>query len=159
MTKSSPVSRYEFRVDFRAPLPFVYAWCTDYTPEDARLEKENYTRRILRRTSKRVIYEDLDDQPTGWIWSHQVVDLHPPNRWHAEATGSHRSWSIEYKLSSRPDGGTVLWFRGRRRATPLGSNVQRKRLERNLRVMWKNFARALERDYRTSQRRSKTLRP
>ena len=29
---------YRTRVAFRAPLEFVFAWCTDYSPQDASLE-------------------------------------------------------------------------------------------------------------------------
>ncbi len=154
-----PLSRprvYEFRSVFRAPLPFVYAWCTDYTPEDARLEGEEYLRRILQRSPRKIVYEDLYDQPTGWMWSHQEVTLLPPKRWHAEATGSHRTWSIDYELSERPGGLTELWFRGVRRATALaGRNPPKARLERDLRGMWRRFGRALEADYRKSRKRTR----
>ena len=149
MPKLTAPAIYEFRIQFRAPLPYVFAWCTDYTPDDPRLEGEEYTRRILRRTSRKAVYEDLYDEPDGWMWSHQEVDLHPPNHWHANAVGSHREWIIDYRLSAKKDGSTELWFRGRRRATALaGKNPPKARLERELLLMWKNFARALERDYR-----------
>ena len=156
MAKHSTPSTYEFRVRLRAPLPYTFAWCTDYTPEDSRLEGEDYTRRILRRTRRRVVFEDLYDEPSGWMWSHMEVELHPPNRWHAESVGSHRDWSIDYELSSKQDGSTELWFRGRRRATALaGKNPPKARLERELIHMWKNFGRALERDYLASLRSTK----
>ena len=155
MAKSSNPSIYEFRLRLPAPLPFTYAWCTDYSPEDPRLEGEKYTRRILRRTRRRVVYEDLYDEPSGWMWSHMEVDLHPPNRWHAESVGSHRTWSIDYELSSRDDGTTELWFRGKRRATELaGKNPPKAQLERELKGMWRNFGRALEKDYRASLKRA-----
>jgi len=115
-----PASRYEIRSKFRAPLPFVFEWCTDYSSDDPRLEKENYTRKILGRKGRRVTYEDLYDTPNGWMWSHQTVTLHPPNRWHAEALGNYREWSLEYTLKELPDGRTELTLRGQRRPTPLG---------------------------------------
>jgi len=151
MPRISPAKIYEFRHRFHAPLPFVYAWCTDYTPHDARLEGDDYTRRIVRRTARKVVFEDLNEQPTGWTWSRMEVDLRPPNRWHAESVGSHRSWSIDYELATRSRGITELRFRGKRRATELaGKNPPKATLERNLRGMWRNFGRALERDYRSS---------
>ena len=140
---------YEFRSKFHAPLPFVYAWCTDYTPNDPFLEGEKYVRRVLERSRRRVVMEDLYDEPGGWMWSHYEVSLRPPRRWHAEAVGSHRTWSIDYELSEQPDGTTELWFRGVRCATALaGKNPPKAQLERNLRGMWANFGRALEKDYR-----------
>jgi len=146
-----PASRYEIRSKFRAPLPFVFEWCTDYSSDDPRLEKENYTRKILGRKGRRVTYEDLYDTPNGWMWSHQTVTLHPPNRWHAEALGNYREWSLEYTLKELPDGRTELTLRGQRRPTPLGGrNPPKARLERELRASWRNFGRALERDYRAA---------
>jgi len=155
----SPPRVYRFRSSFDAPLPFVYAWCTDFSPEDARLEGEEFTRRILERTARRVAYEDLSDEPTGWMWSHYVVNLRPPRRWHAEAVGSHRTWSIDYELSAKPDGTTELSFRGTRRATALaGKNPPKSQLEKELREMWKKFGRALENDYRARPRTARTSR-
>jgi hypothetical protein len=153
MKANSAPRVYEFRSRFAAPLPFVFAWCTDYSSVDPRLEREEYTRRVLRRTPRKVVFEDLYDEPTGWMWSHAEVDLRPPNGWHAEIVGSHRHWSIDYRLSSKKGGSTELWFRGKRRATALaGKNPPKARLEHELLHMWKNFGRALERDYRAKRK-------
>src|SRR5881396_3220290 len=38
---------YRIRVSFGVPLDFAFAWCTDYTPEDASLEGESYQRKII----------------------------------------------------------------------------------------------------------------
>jgi hypothetical protein len=140
---------YEFRQRFGAPIDFVYRWCTDYSPDDPGLEKEPYTRRVLRRGPRLVVYEDLYDTDHGWMWSRQVVTLQPPDRWHAEATGNYRTWTLDYELRTLRDGATELRFRGRRRSTLLGGqNPPKARLERELRASWANFAKALERDYR-----------
>jgi hypothetical protein len=148
-----PSRLYEIRSRFRAPLPFVFQWCTDYTPNDPQLEKEKFTRRVLERSSRRAVYEDLFETPKGWMWSHQEVTLRPPNRWHAEAAGSHRTWSLDYELRELPGGETELYLRGERRATALGRNPPKARLERELRTSWANYAKALERDYRASQKK------
>ncbi|MCI4327694.1 MAG: hypothetical protein L3K16_08715 [Thermoplasmata archaeon] len=154
MNDSGEPTVYEIRSQFRAPLPFVFRWCTDYTPSDPKLEKEKFTRRVLRKGGRTAVYEDLFDTPKGWMWSHQVVTLRPPNRWHADASGSHRFWSLDYELMALPEGGTELYLRGERRATPLGGkNPPRARLERELRTSWSNYGRALERDYRASRTR------
>jgi len=151
----SPPKVYEFRSRFRAPISFVYAWCTDYSPEDPRLEEEEFTRRILERTRRRVTYEDLYDEPTGWRWSRYVVSLRPPRRWHADVVGSHRTWSIDYVLSERPGDATELHFRGVRRSTALaGKNPPKAELENELREMWRKFGRALERDFRASPKKT-----
>jgi hypothetical protein len=155
----SPVSVYEIRRTFRAPLDFAYAWCTDYTTEDRQLEGEadTATRQILRKTRTTVVYEDLDATPDGWKWSRQTVTLRPPDAWRATAVGNHRTWDLEYRLRALPDGRTEFWMRGRRRATEIGGRNPPKRvLEKELFDMWGHLGRAMERDYRRSRRGSKT---
>jgi hypothetical protein len=148
--KSSSASAvYEIRATFRAPLPYVYRWCTDYTPGDARLEKDEYDRKIVKRGARTVVFEDLYELPKGWIWSRHEVTLHPPDRWHAESVGSHRTWSLDYTLRPLPDGRTELTLRGTRRPTAIGApNPPAERMERQLRKAWANFGRSLEKDYR-----------
>ncbi|HEV2166193.1 MAG TPA: hypothetical protein VGS23_04345 [Thermoplasmata archaeon] len=144
-----PSPRYEVRVTFRAPLKFVYDWCTDYTPGDARLEGEAYERRILRKTPREVVYEDLEGGPNGWFWSRHVVRLHPPSRWHSDSVGSHRAYSLDYRLKQLPKGSTLFVLRARRRPYGVGGrNPPRSQWERSVGKNWKKFARHLERDYR-----------
>jgi len=144
---------YRIRVSFRAPLDFAFAWCTDYTPEDAKLEGESYQRKIVERTPRRVVFEDLADTKDGWIWSRDDVTLHPPNRWHMDGHGSRSDVTAEYVLSRLPDGRTQLALRWRRRprmrvAKPL-TKAQR---EASTLRAWKRFGTALERDYKRSRR-------
>ena len=149
MPPASHPRRYEIRQKFRAPLEYVFAWCTDYTTEDPRLEGERYQRQILARSRRRVVYEDLTDSPGGWMWSRQTVTLMPPDRWTAEANGNYRSWKLDYRLRALPGHRTELRLVGLRRATPLGApNPARATLERELRLSWRRFARAAERAYR-----------
>jgi hypothetical protein len=141
----------ELHVPFRAPLPFVFEWCTDFTPHDPSLEGDSYARRVLSRDGGRVVYEDLDSTPEGWQWSRWTVALRPPDAWHADAVGNYRDWSVDYRLRSQPDGGTELTLRGRRRPAGLGAkSPTRAEIERNLAANWKKYARALESDFRVS---------
>ena len=145
--------RVEVERTFRAPLPFVFRWCTDYSPEDPRIEHDQYVRRVLHRDASTVVYEDLGDhlgdRTGGWFLNRQTVTLHPPDHWHAESDGNYRSWSIDYTLRPRPDGTTRLLFRGVRRATPLEEAPPTlAATRRNLNSMWARFAGALERDFR-----------
>lgn len=145
---------YRFRVLFRAPLPFVFRWCTDYTPEDPAIEGENYQRKVVERSRRRVVFEDLSDAATGWIWSRNVVSLYPPNRWRASMDGNQRRWSAEYSLRDLGKGRTELRFQGRRTPTPLGPpNPPIRQFNREILAGWARFARRLERDYRKSPRK------
>ena len=151
----------EFRisVDFRAPLDFAFAWCTDYTPEDAGLEGEKYERKIIERTPRRVIFEDLEESKTGWDLSRDVVVLRPPNRWHMEGVGNYRDVKADYVLTSLPDGRTRLDLRWSRR--PKTSDAKKRtKAEREASATraWKRFGAAMERDYQRSRsaRRDRT---
>ena len=153
---SSRIAIYEIRRVFDAPLPFAYAWCTDYTPADRKLEGDPGSRQIIRKRGRTVVYEDLNDTPNGWMWSRQTVTLHPPNGWHAVAVGNYRTWNLDYSLRELPNGRTEFTMRGKRRATPLGvRNPPKRVLEHELRVMWNNLGRALEKDYRRQLRRKR----
>ncbi len=143
---------YRFRVAFRAPLPFVFRWCTDYSTEDPTIEGEDYQRRVLERTRRRVVFEDLSNTPTGWSWSRNVVSLHPPTRWQARMEGNHRIWSAEYALRDVGDGTTELRFLGKRTPTALGPpNPPVRQFRREILGGWARFARQLERDYRKTR--------
>lgn len=144
---------YHASVSFRAPLDFVFAWCTDYTPEDAGLEKEKYERKIIERTPRRVVFEDLEESKSGWDWGRAVVSLRPPNRWHMDAVGNNRDVVADYVLSPLPDGRTRLDLRWKRR--PKVPDVKRRTTaerEASATRAWKFFATALERDYNRTRR-------
>jgi len=149
---TGPVSIYEIKRTFRAPLSFAYGWCTDYTARDRKLQGDPGSRQLIRKTSRTVVYEDLNETPHGWMWSRQTVTLRPPNRWTAIAVGNYRTWDLEYSLRELPNGQTEFTMRGKRRATPLGvKNPTKAALERELHTMWRNLGTALERDYRSSR--------
>jgi hypothetical protein len=139
------------RVQFRAPLSFVFAWCTDFDAGDAEREKDHYTRRILERTPRRIVFEDLADEKSGWVWSRHVVSLRPPNAWHSESVGSHREASLDYVLTALSPERTRLDLRWRRRPTARATRRSRSAIERASTESWRHLARELERDYRRSR--------
>jgi hypothetical protein len=143
---------YVAKVTFRAPLRFVYEWCTDYTPQDARLEKDDYARRILRQSSKEVVYEDLSDTKDGWFWTRHVVQLLPPDRWHSDSIGSHRLYTLDYRLKELPGDRTQLTLRARRRPYGIGGkNPSRAAWGANIQKIWREFGRVLEQDYKKAR--------
>jgi len=140
-------------VDFSVPLEFAFRWCTDYTPQDAALEGEKYERKVIERSARRVVLEDLDETDSGWVWARDVVTLRPPNRWHMESMGSHRNASGDYVLTKLPDGRTRFELRWWRTPTSLGRKISRAERERETRKAWKRFAKAMEKDYRKAKKR------
>jgi hypothetical protein len=148
-----PAPEFHVSVEIRAPIEYVFAWCTDYQTDDARREKDRYERRIVSRSANQVVYEDLgDDDDGGWWWSHYSVALHPPNRWHSDSFGSHRELSLDYTLTALGPELTRFDLRWRRRPTSLGpTRVSQRTVERSTTRAWRNFAAALERDYRAGR--------
>lgn len=154
MPKRGPTARYEVRATFRAPLAFVYRWCTDFTSEDSRLAGERYVRRVLHRSSRLVVMEDLYDTRQGWTWLRRVVRLSPATHWHADSLGSDRAISVDYRLSKLPGDRTQLTIRARRRPYGIGTkNPSKSTWERSVGAHWDRFGRALERDYALSRSR------
>jgi hypothetical protein len=150
--KDWPGPEYVVRQRFHAPLKFVFDWCTDYSAKDASLEGERYTRRVILRETRRVVYEDLEESPDGWFWSRQVVTLRRPRGWHMESLGNRRNVVADYALTQVSPGVVELELRWRRRRSLMEFEKRPKsRSEREGRRGWKNFARALERDYRASK--------
>src|SRR5947209_13563252 len=143
---------YRIRVSFGVPLDFAFAWCTDYTSEDASLEGESYQRKIIERTPDRVIFEDLEESDDGWNWSRDVVTLSPPNKWHMDGIGNRRDVTADYVLSPLPDGRTRFDLRwSRRPKVPDAKKLTKAEREASTMQAWKRFAAAMERDYRRSQ--------
>lgn len=144
---------------FRAPLSFSYRWCTNYSTDDAALEEATFTRRVLHRDPRRVVYEDLDPTDGGWMWSRWTVTLEPPDRWHGVSIGNYRSWTAEYRLRALDGGRTAFQFRGRRRPSGVTTkSPPRAQVQKNLNQAWKRFGRALEADYRAATRRRRVRR-
>jgi hypothetical protein len=142
---------YRYRITFDAPLPFVFRWCTDYRPTDARLEGERYERRVLRRTPRTVVYEDLEETGGGWAWRRHVVTLHPPHRWHSDSVGNYREIVLDYELRPVAGGRTQMRFRARRRPSLLaGRNPSSRAFGSSMDASWRRFRRLLEDDYRRS---------
>jgi len=143
-------SRNLFRVatTFDAPLGFVYRWCTDFGPEDASLTGEEFLRKVVRRSRTEIIFEDLNETPAGWMWLRNVVTLHPPDRWHLEATGNSLDAKADYRLTALFKGRTRFEMTWHLRPGLLGMAVPPKTtIEPALNHVWDTYRHALERDY------------
>lgn len=154
MSEERSIRRYEARTIFRAPLPFAFRWCTDYNSRDGENSGEGYRRRILIRSARRVVFEDLYDTKERWIWIRRTVRLMPPDRWHADSVGSDRILSVDYRLSTLPGNRTLLTIAARRQPYGTGrANPSKAEWQRVVTGSWKRFGRALERDYRVYRKR------
>ena len=141
----------ELEVTFRAPLRFVFSWCTDYQPSDPKLEKEDYVRKIIERSSRRVIFEDLQEMRDGWSWQRATVILYPPNRWHMDNIGNRRDVKADYVLTlvgerTRLHLRWKVWPK-----TVAASKLSKTNRERSVASAWKKLGAALERDYKRNR--------
>ena len=136
---------------FRVPLPFAYRWCTDYRPEDGRLSGEGFERRVLRRSRRRVVLEDLWWEADGWRWRRNEVTLSPPDRWSTDSPGNVRVAHLDYRLTPVTERSCFLDLVMRRRPGARDPRQPSKQeLERELETLWGHYRRAMEREYRHS---------
>ena len=159
--KRTDVPGPEFHIQVTLPVPvdFAYRWCTDFQPTDAALEGEEYQRRILSRTARRVVFEDLGETPVGWDWARYEVDLQPPDGWHMQRTGNHAHIVGDYRLTAlgRQRTRFDLWWR-RQPALVEYFRMSKNARERGTAMAWKRFARAMGKDYRRPSRGRKARR-
>lgn len=152
---SWPPPLYEMRQTFRAPLPYVFHWLTDYSPEDPALEKGTYQRKVIERSRRHAVLEDLTETKTRWEWYRSVVTLRPPDRWHAELRGNVPDWSLDYRLAPLSPDRTLLTIRWhiRPQAGARGQkNPPKAATERMMQHLWRNFATSLDGEYRRAVR-------
>ena len=149
-----PRTQYRVATVLRVPLPFAFRWCTDFRSDDARREGESYGRRILERSARRVVFEDLESTPGGWYWARHVVTIRPPNRWHSDSVGNYREASLDYVLTPLGPQRTRFELSWRRRPMGLGGTPPSKSsIEKGTLRAWRKFALEMEKDYRKSRRR------
>lgn len=140
---------FEVNAKFRAPLEFVYEWLTDFSPRDPALLGEHYERRILVRSPRRVVFEDLSSTTDGWVWLRNEVTRRPPDSWRLTAIGNRLSAEANYKLTSVGPEASALRMRWRLRSGFVRTPIPpRKLIEPAMSNVWSAYARPLERDYR-----------
>jgi len=146
-----PGPEYHIAVVLPAPLAFCYRWCTDFAPDDAALEGESYERKIISRTRRRVVFEDVEETPEGWDWARYDVTLTPPAGWQMRRVGNHAHVIGDYRLTALPHDRTRFELTWRRRPALFDFHRAPKReRERATIAAWNRFGRAIGRDYRKS---------
>ena len=152
MTVRWPVREYRILASFRAPLDFVFAWCTDISPIDPQLRKRAFVRKVIAKSPSRVVYEDLEEGDDGWAWDRNVVTTQPPNRWRLDAVGNHFDTRATYRLSRLPGGRTSLELRFQLRPVGRTDRLPAKSpTERDVARMWRLYGARMESDYRSGR--------
>ena len=84
---------------FNAPLKFVYEWCTDYREDDNQITGSKTQRKILQKTTRRVIYLSAYEREGKMITGVNIVTLQPPNGWTLEYLGEEEDETGKYQLT------------------------------------------------------------
>jgi len=151
-----PPPVYRVRIDFDAPLDYVFRWCTDYRADDPKRAQENFVRRVLERKRRSFVLQDLWKTPTIWYLNHNRTTLYPPDRWHVDSFGTLRTLSIDYQLHPLSRRRTRLEIRLLRRPTEaFPSQPSRAAYEGDLDRLWRHYARSLNQDYRAHSARTR----
>jgi hypothetical protein len=85
-----------------APLRYVYDWCTDYRPDDWRLQRKGAIKprfRVIRVSPRRVIRIRVASRgsPDPDI-AVDVVRLDPPADWHTDQIDERDRMALDYHL-------------------------------------------------------------
>ncbi|MGC2288786.1 MAG: hypothetical protein WA688_02890 [Thermoplasmata archaeon] len=153
---------YHVSTVFRVPLRFAFEWCTDYSPEDAKITGEDKAfglqRRIVQRNLRQVIFENIYDHGAGWAWERHTVTLSPPDRWHSDGYGNFHEAHLDYRLTELSGNQTQFDMRWKSKPTVLstGARSPTAEVERFVQRLWRIRGRALEREYRTSKRNGRS---
>ncbi len=84
-----------------APLRYVYDWCTDFRPDDAKLARSEQRHRVVRVSPQRLVRVKVASKGAkNPVMNVEVVRLRPPNAWHKDTIGEEDLDSMDYKLTA-----------------------------------------------------------
>ncbi len=136
-----------------APLPYVYAWCTDYRPSDREFSRAA-TRprfRVVRLSPRRLLR--IRTTPTGSgdpLVAVDLVRLSPPAAWHTDQIDETDRESVDYRLRRLGPRRTRLDLLVTERwLTP--DFPSREELRERLSTVWNRYREAIESDYRAGR--------
>ncbi|MFZ1023231.1 MAG: hypothetical protein WAN87_03765 [Thermoplasmata archaeon] len=105
-----------YRKLIRAPLPFVYRWCTDYRNDDDRLTNSIYqyrSRIVLSERARVIRIITVPGRNRNRSTDVEIITLQPPNRWHLDKFSVSDDEKGDYRLISKRPQLTVLEMRFR----------------------------------------------
>jgi len=135
----------------KAPLRYVFNWCTDFREDDGALTGSTSQRKILEKTKKRVVYAALY---AGMDGSRKigvdVVTLKPPTSWHLEYFGEEDNEIGDYKLTSLGKTKTKLTMVFKESWKTESVPSIEEQIQSTGKV-WDQYVAALEKDYESSK--------
>jgi hypothetical protein len=152
--KKAFVETYKASKTFRAPIGYVFQWCTDFREDDGKMVGSKAKRTFVERTDKRIIwiaeYKEKGKTKEGV----RVVWLRPPDAWYLDTCGDGREVG-EYRLTEKGKNKTRLDMKFRISYDSKDDAPDKKKWEKDVDEEWDTFAGYLENDYKTSLHTSK----
>jgi hypothetical protein len=130
----------------RAPIWFVYEWCTDYRDTDPKITGSKNKRTILSRKENRVVYISEYELRRKRRSAVNVVTLHPPNAWHLDFIGDDDDETGEYVLKRLGPRKTRLDMKFEEHYKMRGA-PSKAQDAKSTHDVWDKYAAALEKDY------------
>ena len=135
-----------------APLPYVYAWCTDYRDSDPQLTGSKSQRTVLQKTKKKAIYAQIYDGMDGKKKvAVNIVTLRAPDSWHLDFFGEEDEETGEYRVRSLGKERTRLDMVFREKWKVDSPPSLEEQIEGTGKV-WDKYVAALEKDYAAEKR-------
>jgi hypothetical protein len=149
--KKSFVETYKVSKSFKAPLDYVFGWCTDFREDDGKMTGSKAKRKFIERTDKRIVWSVEYKENGKPVEGIRVVWLHPPDSWSLDTCGDHRELG-EYNLTKKGKNKTRLDMKFRVSFDSKEEVDDRKKWEKEASEEWDIFRRYLENDYKASLR-------
>lgn len=143
------MDRFVVELPIHAPPEFVYRWCTDFRDDDPDLTEGGFERRIIARSARRIVFEDLEPRPHGWAWARAVIALHPPDRWNLTLNGNVQKIRAQYLLTPEPSERSVLTMRFDVRRI-VREHSARLETRHSVQDYWLRLVPQIERDWRVT---------
>jgi len=147
--KKTFVETYKVSKTFKAPLDYVFGWCTDFREDDGKMTGSKSKRTFLERTDKRIVwaveYKEKGKAKEGI----RVVWLRSPDSWTLDTCGDGRELG-EYKLTQKDKNKTRLDMKFQITFNSKDEVDNRKKWEKAVTEEWDIFGRHLQDDYKES---------
>ena len=134
----------------RAPIKYVYAWCTDFRSGDRKFSRSKTRHKVIHVGSNlvvRIIEKITTPIESPKVAVVELVRLLPPDAWHKDQIGVTDLDAVDYKLKRLSSGRTRLTlFLTERWMTR--KHPTRSQWVRNAHNTWDRLVAALEEDYR-----------
>ncbi len=129
----------------KAPLKFVYNWCTDFREDDNKITGSKAKRIIVQKTKERVIYISTYKFRGKTFSGVNIVTLRPPNAWHLDFAGQEDDEIGEYKLTRIGPRKTrlTMTFKGKYK---IGKAPTKEENTKSVNQFWDKYIAALEKD-------------